>query len=298
MPSIRSQVFYLFLKYYNSRSDKNTTLQRRRAMLEDGARNLPMPRNVDVKQIAVGNNNAEWLNLVGALRDFMILYLHGGAYTMGSCATHRTLASRIAIASQAQALLPEFRLAPEYPFSASLEDGLSIYSQLLDDGMSSQNIVIAGDSSGGGLAVALAVLLRDKTIPLPGAIVCMSPWADLALTGESLTTRAKVDPICSIAESRFHAAHYIGKCDAHAPLISPIYADLRGLPPMLIQVGDREILLSDSLRLADRACQDGVDVELQIWDGMWHVWHLFASYVPEGQRAINQIGDFIRKHLD
>jgi monoterpene epsilon-lactone hydrolase len=298
MPSIRSRVFYLFLKYYNSRSDKNATLQQRRVILEDGARNLPMPPNVEVKQTTVGNIAAEWLRPVGTTDNRAVLYLHGGAYTMGSCTTHRALASRIAIASQTPALLPEFRLAPEYPFPAALEDGVAIYRWLIEQGISPQKMVVAGDSSGGGLAIALTVLLRDKDVPLPAAITCLSPWADLELTGESLTTRAQVDPICSLEESQFHATHYIGEHDARAPLVSPIYADLHGLPPILIQVGDREILLSDAIRLTERAHKDGVDAELEVWDGMWHVWHLFARYVPEGQRAIDKIGAFIRKYLD
>jgi len=288
----------LFLKYYNSRSDKNATLQQRRVILEDGARNLPMPPNVEVKQTTVGNIAAEWLRPVGTTDNRAVLYLHGGAYTMGSCTTHRALASRIAIASQTPALLPEFRLAPEYPFPAALEDGVAIYRWLIEQGISPQKMVVAGDSSGGGLAIALTVLLRDKDVPLPAAITCLSPWADLELTGESLTTRAQVDPMCSLEESQYHAVHYIGKHDARAPLVSPIYADLHGLPPILIQVGDREILLSDAIRLTECARKDGVDAELEVWDGMWHVWHLFARYVPEGQRAIDKIGAFIRKYLD
>lgn len=298
MLSIRSRIFYLLVKYQRSKADKNASLQQQRAILEDSARYLPMPPQVDVKQTVVGKIAAEWLRPVGATDNRAILYLHGGAYTMGSCTTHRALASRIAIASQTPAFLPEFRLAPEYPFPAALEDGEAVYRWLVEQGISPQKMVVAGDSSGGGLAIALTVLLRDKDVPLPAAIICLSPWADLELTGESVTTRAKVDPMCSPEESQYHAIHYIGKQDARAPLVSPIYADLHGLPPILIQVGDREILLSDAIRLAERARKDGVDAELEVWDGMWHVWHLFARYVPEAQRAIYNIGAFIRKHLE
>lgn len=298
MLSLRSRVFYLYLKYNSSRANQQATLQQRRAMLEEGARNLPMPPDVEVQTTTVGHLTAEWLRPSGALDGRAILYLHGGAYTMGSCATHRALASRIAIASQTPALLFEFRLAPEYPFPAALEDGLAVYRWLIKSGIPTQKMVIAGDSSGGGLAIALSVFLRDDELPPPAAIACLSPWADLGLTGESLATRARVDPICSLAESQFHAACYIGDHDADSPLISPIYADLRGLPPLLIQVGDREILLSDAVRLAERARQHGVSTELEVWDGMWHVWHLFAKYVPEGQQAIIKVGAFIRQHLD
>jgi monoterpene epsilon-lactone hydrolase len=298
MLSIRSRIFYLLLKYQTSKANKNATLQQRRMALEDAARRLPMPPHVDVQQTTAGNIPAEWLRPVGTTDSRVVLYLHGGAYTMGSFTTHRALASRIAIASKTSVLQLEYRLAPEYPFPAALQDGMAVYRWLIDYGISPQKMVVAGDSAGGGLALALTVLLRDKDVPLPAAIACLSPWADLALTGESLTTRAKVDPVCSLAESQFHASHYVGQNDPRAPLISPIYADLHGLPPTLTQVGDREILLSDAIRLIERACKDGVDAELEVWDGMWHVWHLLARYVPEGQQAVDKIGAFIRKHID
>ena len=154
------------------------------------------------------------------------------------------------------------------------------------------------NGAGAGLALALAVALRDDDVPLPAAIVCISPWADLELTGESLGTRASVDPICSLEDSRFHARQYVGNNDPRAALVSPIYADLHGLPPILIHVGDREILLSDALRLAERAREDGVDVELKVWEGMWHVWPLLAGYVPEGQQAVDEIGAFIGERIN
>ncbi len=297
MSSIRSRIFYLLLKFQTSKTDKNATLQQRRVNLEHSARYLPMPRRVDVERTTAGNIPIEWLRPVAAPDNRVILYLHGGAYTMGSCTTHRALVSRIAKASQTPALLPEFRLAPEHPFPAALEDAMAVYRWLMEHGLSPEKVVIAGDSSGGGLAIALTVLLRDNDVPLPAAIACLSPWADLELSGESITTRAQVDPICSLEESQYHAAHYIGKHDPRAPLLSPLYADLHSLPPILIQVGDREILLSDAIRLKECARNNGVDAELEVWDGMWHVWHLFARYVPEGQRAIYKIGAFISNHL-
>jgi len=298
MPSIRSKIIYQLLKYQTAQADNNATLQQQRATLEKSARYLPMPRHVDVKRTTAGNITAEWLRPVGATDNRAILYLHGGAYTMGSCTTYRALAARLAIASQTPALLPEFRLAPEHPFPATLEDGVTVYRWLMEQGIAPQKIVIAGDSSGGSLAVALTVLLRDKNIALPAAITCMSPWADLELTGDSLATRTQVDPLCSLAGSQYHAAQYVGKHDARAPLVSPIHADLHGLPPILIQVGDCEILLSDAIRLAERARADGVEADLEIWDGMWHVWHLFTRFLPEGRRAIEGIGAFVRNHLD
>ena len=297
MPSIRSRIVRLVLRYQIWKADKNATLQQRRATLEDAARRLPMPRCVDVQQTTVGIIPAEWLRPADTTDSRAILYLHGGAYTMGSCTTHRTLASRIAIASKTPALQPEYRLAPEHPFPVALQDCVAAYRWLVDYGTPPQKTVVVGDSAGGGLALALAVTLRDDDVPLPAAIVCMSPWADLELTGESIRTRANVDPVCSLEESRFHAGQYVGEDDPRAALVSPIYADLHGLPPILIHVGDREILLSDAMRLAERAREDGVVVELKVWEGMWHVWHLLAAYVPEGQQAVDEIGAFISKHI-
>jgi monoterpene epsilon-lactone hydrolase len=296
MPSISSRVLRSLLKFQTTRADKNATLDQRRKALENGARYLPMPRHVVVEQTMIGSIPAEWLRPVGLERRRTVLYLHGGAYTMGSLTTHRALASRIAVAGQAWVLLPQFRLAPENPFPATIEDAMDCYRWILDHEGSPHRTVVVGDSSGGGLAVALALLARDEGVPLPAGVACLSPWADLEMKGKTITTRAQVDPICSLDDSRYHAALYAKGVGPRASLVSPIHADLSGLPPVLIQVGDCEILLDDSIRLAQRARNDGVDVELEVWDGMWHVWQLFAWYVPEGRQAIERIGGFIRQH--
>jgi monoterpene epsilon-lactone hydrolase len=298
MPSIRSRIFYLLLKYQKSPFDSNNTLQRQRALLESQAKHAPMPPRVDVQRITVGNLSAEWLLPLGASRDRAVLYLHGGGYTMGSCNTHRALAARISVACKTPLLLIEYRLAPEYPFPAALEDSTDAFRWLIIQGISSRKIAIAGDSAGGGLAVATTLALRDKGNPLPVAVACLSPWTDLTVSGDSISTRAKADPLISRESSLKHAAWYVGQHDPGSPLVSPINADLRGLPPMLIQVGDYEILRSDSVRLGETARQVGVDATLEVWDGMWHVWHLFARFVPEAQRAIDKIGAFISEHID
>jgi acetyl esterase/lipase len=266
-------------------------------LLENQIKRVPMPPNVDVQPIAIGQLPAEWLRPVGVNDDRAVLYLHGGGYTLGSCNIHRALGARLAIASQAPVLVIDYRLAPERPFPAAFEDALAAYRWLIDPGRPARPIALAGDSAGGGLAIATAIMLRDQGDSLPAAIVCLSPWADLAVKGESMVTRAKADPLLSRESSLHHAALYIAEHDPCSPLISPVYADLHGLPPLLIQVGDCEVLLSDSVRLAERARQAGVDVTLEVWDGMWHVWQAYAGYVPEAQQAIERIGAFVSEHL-
>lgn len=297
MQSLRSRLVALLLKHQRPATPTASGLPAARAKLERAGAYLHVPGGVRVSHLELGDIAADLLRPTKERQGSAILYVHGGGYTMGSRATHRGLASRIALASETRVLLPALRLAPEAPFPAALEDSHAAYRWLLEGGISPESVVLVGDSSGGALVVALALHLRATSQPIPAAIVCISPWVDLALTGESLETCAKEDPICSVESSRFHAEHYVGDRDPRSPLISPIYADLHGLPPMLIQVGEREILLSDATRLADRARRAGCYVELEVWEGMWHVWHLFAAYVPEGRQAIDRIGAYALRHL-
>ena len=258
---------------------------------------LPLPRNVDLEPSEAAGLAALWVRPLGARDDRVLLYLHGGGYALGSPATHRSLAAHIALACGLPVLLPDYRLAPEHPFPAALQDATAAYRWLLQQGHSPHQVVIGGDSAGGGLALAAATALRDAADPLPAAIVCLSPWCDLALSGDSLTTRAGADPLLSGETCTVWATWYAGPHDPASPLISPLNADLRGLPPMLIQVCDREILLSDSIRLAERAARAGVQATLEVWDGLWHVWHFYAGLVPEAQQATDRIGAFVRAHI-
>jgi acetyl esterase/lipase len=203
----------------------------------------------------------------------------------------------LCLASGRRVLLIEYRLAPEHPFPAAIEDVSKAYQWLLASGIAPEQIVIGGDSAGGGLALAALLWLRDREVVLPGAVVLISPWLDLALTGPSLYTRAEVDPLCSIEGLQIAASYYLGNADSKTPMASPLYGDLHGLPPLLIQVGDHEILLSDSTRLAEKAKAAGVDVRLEIWNAMWHVWHGWAATLPEAQQAIERIGAFIQQQL-
>jgi acetyl esterase/lipase len=226
----------------------------------------------------------------------VLLYLHGGAYQIGSPATLRHMIALIAGAAEARALSVAYRLAPEHPFPAAIEDALTAYRFLLAAGTDPQDIVIAGDSAGGGLTLATLVALRDAGDRLPAAAVAMSPWTDLALTGDSLRTRADVDVMIKPSGMAESAAIYLAGADPRHPYASPLYADLQGLPPILIHVGDAEVILDDSTRFAAKARGDGVDVTLEVWPEMPHVWHAFAGLLPESDQAIERIGDWLQTH--
>jgi acetyl esterase/lipase len=275
----------------------DSPIEESRAKFEMSASRVrPSPEMV-VEPTNAGGVPAEWLRTLGGGERGVILYLHGGGYRMGSIRTHRDLAFRMARASGCRALVIDYRLAPEHPFPAALEDAQAAYRWLLADGCPRGDIVVAGDSAGGGLVVALLVKLRDDGAPLPAAAVCLSPWVDLTLGGESVVTRAELDPILSKESSAVAAGMYLGGADPRHPLASPLYADLRGLPPLLIQVGTAEVLHDDAVRLAARAREAGVRAELEIWEDMIHIWQFFAFVLPEGRQAIERIGEFIRVSL-
>lgn len=298
MPSLRSHLARLIVKYWMSpKFNATSPVQKQRIALESFAKLSLLPRKTRIEHLSVGSLKAEWISVGNTFEDCAILYLHGGAYNIGSLNTHRELAARISKASNASALLVDYRLAPEHAHPAAVDDVVMAYHWLTNNGYAPENIAIAGDSSGGGLAVASLVSLRDLGAQLPAAVVCISPWTDLAMTGESLKTKIDADPFITPAWLQSMARHYVADSDSRTPLISPIYADLHALPPMFVQVGSDEILLSDSTRLAERARDAGVDTTLDICQGMWHVWHFFAGKVPESNHAVNDAGRFIRKNL-
>ena len=250
-------------------------------------------RDVTCEPVDAGGVPAEWIAAPGAIADRVILYLHGGGYVLGSINTHRAMIARIARASNARALAIDYRLAPEHPFPAAVEDATAAYKWLLAQGYKPAKIVIAGDSAGGGLALATLIALRDAKQPMPAGCVPISPWTDLEGTGDSIRTKAAKDPMVQQDNLAGSAKQYIGGADPKNPLLSPLHADYRGLPPMLIHVGEAEILLDDATRVAERAKRAGVDVQLEVWDDMIHVWHVFAKILPEGQQAIDKIGKFV-----
>jgi epsilon-lactone hydrolase len=226
-----------------------------------------------------------------------VLYLHGGGYVLGSIKTHRDLMGRISRAAKARVLGLDYRLAPEHPFPAAVDDSLTAYRWLLDQGLKPARIAVAGDSAGGGLAIATLVAIREAGLPMPAAGICLSPWVDMEGLGESMKTREQADPVVRRDMLVQMASAYLGKQDLRTPLAAPLYADLKGLPPLLIQVGDAETLLDDSNRLTQRARAAGVQVKLEVWPEMIHVWQLFASFLPEGQQAVDGIGQFIGHQL-
>jgi len=247
--------------------------------------------------VDAGGVPAEWVSTPGVVEERVVYYLHGGGYVMGSISTHREMASRLSRAASARILLIDYRLAPGNPFPAAVEDSVCGYNWLLSIGVNPDRVAIAGESAGGGLTVATLVALRDAGEPLPSVAVPVSPWVDMEALGESMTTKADVDPMVSREEILMLAETYLGGADPRTPLAAPLYADLRGLPPLLIQVGTAERLLDDAIRLAERARSAGVHVVLEPWEDMIHMWHFFQM-LPEGQQAIDRIGEFIRKHTD
>ena len=258
---------------------------------------LPAGDDVTATPVDAGGIPAEWVRAGDREGDGVILYLHGGGYVMGSLLTHRKLAGDLARASGARVLLLDYRLAPEHALPAGIDDGVAAYRWLLAEGVEPAKIAIGGDSAGGGLTVAVLLALRDAGIALPGAGVCISPWANLMLDAPSIETRADRDPVVNRQSLQRFRDWYVAGTDPRAALASPVFADLRGLPPLLIHVGDAEILLDDARALADRAEASGVDVTLEIWPDMVHVWHIFAGRVPEATAAVERIGAFLTERL-
>lgn len=257
---------------------------------------LPVPADASVEKVSAGGVPSEWVSAPGAVSDRAILYLHGGGYVIGSLETHRRLAYDMSLAAGCRVLLIDYRLAPEARYPAAVDDAVAAYEWLLSQGLPAGRLAISGDSAGGGLTMATLVALRDKGTALPGCAVPISPWVDLEITGESMTRLHDADPMVKQPGIGRMAKVYLGDADPKLPTASPIFADLTGLPPLLIQVGTRETLLDDSRRLHNAALAAGVLSTLEENGGMIHVWHLFAPMLSEGREAIGRAGAFIRTH--
>ncbi|MCB1743310.1 MAG: alpha/beta hydrolase [Gammaproteobacteria bacterium] len=273
----------------------NASVAELRERFEKLGNYLPAPAQMRSEPLDANGVPAELVSVPGADPDRRVLYLHGGGYVIGSIDTHRTLACNLAEACGCPVLLIDYRRAPEHPFPAQLEDALSAYEWLLDQGHEASKLAIAGDSAGGGLTVSTLVALKQRGLPMPGAGLCISPWVDLEGIGGSMQSKAEVDPIVERGRLLKMAEWFLGGTEPRAPLAAPMYADLSGLPPLLVQVGSAETLLDDSTRLAEKARQDGVDITLEEAPDMIHVWHLFAPMLSEGREAISRAGAFLRE---
>ena len=268
-----------------------------RARFENTAVFLGGAPDAKCEKVNAGGVRAEWVIAPGCETDRAILYLHGGGYVIGSANTHRRLAYDISAASSARVLVLDYRLAPEHPFPAAIDDATEAWLWLQQQGIPPHRLAIAGDSAGGGLAIATLVNLRNHKLPLPACAVAISPWVDLEATGTSITTRAAQDPMVQKDGLLWMAGLYLNGKDPKSPLASPLHADLHGLPPVLVQVGTAETLLDDSVRIAEKMHAAGVDVRLAIWPNMLHVFPLFAPVLSEGRDGCVEIGTFIRAKM-
>lgn len=288
--SLRGRIIKKLVSYYFSGWSQGS-LEKQRARQEISARFVRLPKGIHCQPLEVESVQAEWIEAPNSSCG-VILYLHGGAYALGSINLHREWIARLAAATKTRCLAINYRLAPEHPFPAALEDTLSTYGWLLNQGVQASKIVIAGDSAGGGLSLATLIRLRSIGEALPAGAICISPWVDLTLGGASIQQKASLDPILDAASLKKYAKYYADGKALTDPLLSPVYADLRDLPPLLIQVGTDEILLDDATRIADAAREFGIDVTLSIWDGMFHVFQMI-SFLPETKQALAQIAKFV-----
>ncbi len=260
------------------------------------AMSFPVADDVEVEPVEIAGCPAEWVRAPGARADRAILYLHGGGYVMGSLDTHRKLAGDVSRAAGVAVLVLDYPLAPEHPFPAGLEAAVAAFQSLAGE-LGATNLAIGGDSAGGGLTMATVLALRDRGLALPAAVVALSPWVDLVDCDHTASEQASIDPVIHPEGLVRMRDLYAGRADPARPLLSPARADLAGLPPLLIQVGEAEVLLAESQRLADRAREAGVDVTIECWPEMPHVWQIFAGRVPEATEAVDDIGRFVADHL-
>ena len=252
--------------------------------------------DVKVEPVSAHGVRAEWTSTPGDISEAALLYLHGGGYVIGSLDSHRHLAAEAGRAAGFWTLALDYRLAPEHPFPAAVNDALAGYRYLLARGIAPGRVAIAGDSAGGGLVVAAMLAIRDAGLPQPGCGWCISPWVDMEASGETMVSKSAADPTVQKAGILDMAGMYLNGADPRSPLASPLYGDLAGLAPMLLQVGAAETLLDDAIRLAKAAGAADVRVDLQVWPEMIHVWHLYHPELKAGRRAIEEGGAFVRRH--
>lgn len=259
---------------------------------------LPVPRSADIVPVHADDVPCEWV-VCGAetQQNRVFIYLHGGGYFFGSPRSHRALTWRISQAGRMKVLAVDYRQPPDHEYPAPVWDVVRVYRWLLKRGYDPRNIIIGGDSAGGNLTLVSLLKFRELGLPMPAGAVCISPWADLSATGDSLHENARRDPLIPVNLLRFLSSVYGGDAPRSDPMISPVYADYAGFPPMLVQVGSTEVLLSDAQRVAEAARRAGIPVELTVYEEMVHVFQAIAYFVPEGKAAVREIGRFIEKHI-
>jgi acetyl esterase/lipase len=262
-----------------------------------GAPPYPKPDDITWEAINAGGVPAEWVVPNDCEPGRVVVYFHGGGYATGTIHANRGLCSHIARAARARVLSVDYRLAPEHRFPAALDDAVAAYRFVVAEGYAPAHVALGGDSSGAGLVLGALVALRDAGDPLPGTAVCICPWTDLTLSGATVEANREKDPMVRASVLALMADAYLGKADPRLPTASPLFADVTGLPPLLVQVGTAELLLDDSRRFAELAKAAGVDVTLEIWDDMIHVWHSFADLLPEGREAVARIGSYVDELL-
>ena len=297
MASIRSFIMRQLSRQVMKRSKIATNPQAARREFDKRMTTLPIARGVSYTEENIDGVNCGWLVPAGCDDAPLIYFLHGGAYIVGSPATHRRLVSFIAKTAGMRAVLPDYRLAPEHRYPSQLEDSLTVWRALMKSGFDPGQIAIGGDSAGGNLSVATMLALRDAGETLPAACVLISPWLDLAGEGDSHRSRADFDPWFQPEKMPHIVAGFCDESQIRKPIVSPVHADLNGFPPTLVQVGDHEILLSDSTRFADNMRAAGRRVDLHIWPDMWHVFQYFIGQMPESKKAIDDIGRFLRSEF-
>jgi len=277
-----------------SRRVRSDDIAQRRRDIDARGLAYALAADVTLEPVTANGVKSEWTTTPDADRSRAVLYLHGGGYVIGSLDSHRHLCAEIGRAARARSLAIDYRLAPEHPFPAAVDDSLAAYRFLLASGVAAGGITIAGDSAGGGLVVAAMLAIRDAGLPQPACGWAISPWVDMEAIGDSMTGKAAADPTVQKAGILDMARQYLNGADPRSPLAAPIYADLHGLAPLLIQVGAAETLLDDAIRLAQVAGAADVAVDLQVWPEMIHVWHIYHPELAAGRRAIAAGGDFAR----
>ena len=273
------------------------TLQARRAAMDSVGEAGSLPPGCFHEPVVLGGVKCERIIPLSAVPGRVVLYLHGGGYTAGSPRSHRPMVARLADASHSAAVVPDYRLGPEHRFPAAVDDALAVYRALLADGVDPDRMMVAGDSAGGGLALALALALKRDDLPQPAGLFVISPWADLTQSHATYRTKTATDPMITKAGLDQAAQAYLGGLDAHDPLASPVFGDFIGLPPILIQTGSEEALLGDSLMLADVAGQARVAVRLEIWPEMIHVFQAWSGALQAGRQALRVAGGWIGERL-